>query len=167
TLKIALSLASNLGDPSDDVTVSHAAESMMSKLEANFLRQLINDSQSFSSDLHMPHFFVESGPSSSQVLVMGPDDYIVAAVSSLNRPFGSGIITPSGVLLNSQMLDFSWQNKTLNHSMPKPQNLIQPWKRPLSFLLPTIVRPAQGMCGTYLCLGANNGDRALSGIVQV
>ncbi|KFP37906.1 Gamma-glutamyltransferase 7, partial [Chlamydotis macqueenii] len=167
TLKIALSLASNLGDPSDDVSVTHAAEGMVSKSEANSLRQLINDSQSFSSDLRMPHFSVESGPAASQVLVMGPDDFIVAVVSSLNRPFGSGIITPTGVLLNSQMLDFSWQNKTMNHSVPRPQNLIQPRKRPLSFLLPTIVRPSEGMCGTYLSLGANNGDKALSSIVQV
>ncbi|XP_061217680.1 glutathione hydrolase 7 isoform X2 [Neopsephotus bourkii] len=167
TLKIALSLASNLGDPSDDVSITHAAESMMSKSEANSLRQLVNDSQSFSSDVHVPHFSMESGPAASQVLVMGPDDFIVAVVSSLNRPFGSGIMTPSGVLLNSQMLDFSWQNITMNHSIPRPHNLIQPWKRPLSFLLPTIVRPSEGMCGTYLCLGANNGDRALSSIVQV
>ncbi|XP_062498330.1 glutathione hydrolase 7 isoform X3 [Pezoporus occidentalis] len=167
TLKIALSLASNLGDPSDDVSITHTAESMMSKLEANSLRQLVNDSQSFSSDVHVPHFSMESGPAASQVLVMGPDDFIVAVVSSLNRPFGSGIMTPSGVLLNSQMLDFSWQNKTMNLSIPRPHNLIQPWKRPLSFLLPTIVRPSEGMCGTYLCLGANNGDRALSSIVQV
>ncbi|XP_009079994.1 PREDICTED: gamma-glutamyltransferase 7, partial [Acanthisitta chloris] len=167
TLKIALSLASNLGDPSDDVSVAHAAEGMLSKSEANSLRQLINDSQAFSSDLLMPHFSVDCGPAASQVLVMGPDDFIVAVVSSLNRPFGSGIITPSGILLNSQMLDFSWQNKTTNHSVPRPQNLVQPRKRPLSFLLPTIVRPSEGMCGTYLCLGANNGDRALSSIVQV
>uniref|UniRef100_A0A803W1R9 Glutathione hydrolase n=1 Tax=Ficedula albicollis TaxID=59894 RepID=A0A803W1R9_FICAL len=103
----------------------------------------------------------------AEVLVMGPDDFIVAVVSSLNRPFGSGIVTPSGILLNSQMLDFSWQNKTMNHSIPRLQNLLQPRKRPRSFLLPTIVRPSEGMCGTYLCLGANNGDRALSSIVQV
>ncbi|KFV12095.1 Gamma-glutamyltransferase 7, partial [Pterocles gutturalis] len=167
TLKISLSLASDLGDPSEDMSVAHAAEGMLSKWEANALRQLVNDSQSFSADLHAPPFSVESGPAASQVLVMGPDDFIVAVVSSLNRPFGSGIITPSGVLLNSQMLDFSWQNKTVNHSIPRPQNLIQPRKRPLSFLLPTIVRPSEGMCGTYLCLGANNGDKALSGIVQV
>ncbi|XP_010223930.1 PREDICTED: gamma-glutamyltransferase 7 [Tinamus guttatus] len=167
TLKIALSLASNLGDPSDDVSVTHAAEGMLSKSEANTLRQLINDSQSFSSDPRMPHFSMESGPAASQVLVMGPDDFIVAAVSSLNRPFGSGIITPSGILLNSQMLDFSWQNKTTNHSFPRLQNLLQPWKRPLSFLLPTIVRPSEGLCGTYLCLGGSNGDKALSSIVQV
>lgn len=38
--------------------------------------------------------------------------------SSLNRPFGSGLITPSGILLNSQMLDFSWPNRTANHPAP-------------------------------------------------
>ncbi|NXC29104.1 GGT7 hydrolase, partial [Campylorhamphus procurvoides] len=164
TLKIALSLASNLGDPSGDMSVAHIAEGMVSRSEANALRQLINDSQ---SELHIPHFPVQSGPAASQVLVMGPDDFIVAVLSSLNRPFGSGIVTPSGILLNSQMLDFSWQNETMNLSIPRPQNLLQPGKRPLSFLLPTIVRPSQGMCGTYLSLGANNGDRALSSIVQV
>ncbi|XP_054130844.1 glutathione hydrolase 7 isoform X2 [Melozone crissalis] len=164
TLKIALSLASNLGDPSGDVSVTHTAEGMVSKSEANSLRQLINDSQSF---LSTPPFPLESETAASQVLVMGPDDFIVAMVSSLNRPFGSGIVTPSGILLNSQMLDFSWQNQTMNHSIPRPPNVAQPGRRPRSFLLPTIVRPSQGMCGTYLSLAANHGDRALSGIVQV
>ncbi|XP_057892261.1 glutathione hydrolase 7 isoform X2 [Melospiza georgiana] len=164
TLKIALSLASNLGDPSGDVSVTHTAEGMVSKSEANSLRQLINDSQSF---LSMPASPPESETAASQVLVMGPDDFIVAVVSSLNRPFGSGIVTPSGILLNSQMLDFSWQNQTMNHSIPRPPNAAQPGRRPRSFLLPTIVRPSQGMCGTYLSLAANHGDRALSGIVQV
>ncbi|NWR76973.1 GGT7 hydrolase, partial [Centropus unirufus] len=167
TLRIALSLTGSLGDPSEDESIAHAVEDMVSKSEANSLRQLINDSQSFSSDLHVPHFSVESRAAASQVLVMGPDDFIVAVVSSLNRPFGSGIMTPSGVLLNSQMLDFSWQNQTLNHSIPRPPNLPQPRKRPLSFLLPTVVRPSEGLCGTYLCLGASGGDRALSSIAQV
>ncbi|NXA41504.1 GGT7 hydrolase, partial [Eudromia elegans] len=167
TLKIALSLASTLGDPTGDVSVTHAAEGMLSKSEARTLRQLINDSQSFSSAPRSPRPPPPGAPAASQVLVMGPDDFIVAAVSSLNRPFGSGIMTPSGILLNSQMLDFSWQNKTTNHSFPRLQNLLQPRKRPLSFLLPTVVRPSEGMCGTYLCLGGSAGDRALSGIVQV
>ncbi|NXR35299.1 GGT7 hydrolase, partial [Zosterops hypoxanthus] len=167
TLKIALSLASNLGDPSGDVSVTHTAEGMVSESEANSLRQLINDSQSLPSELCVPHSPLESRTAASQVLIMGPDDFIVAMVSSLNRPFGSGIVTSSGILLNSQMLDFSCQNKTMNHSIPRQQNLAQPRKRPRSFLLPTIVRPSKGMCGTYLCLGANNGDRALSSIVQV
>ncbi|NXX39926.1 GGT7 hydrolase, partial [Tricholaema leucomelas] len=165
TLKVALSLAGSLAGPPEELSVSPAAEGMLSQSEAIALRQLINDSQA--SPGLRPPCPPHGGTAASQVLVMGPDDFIVAAVSSLNRPFGSGIITPSGVLLNSQMLDFSWHNQTLNHSIPRLQNLLQPGKRPLSFLLPTIVRPSQGMCGTYLCLGANNGDRALSSIVQV
>ncbi|XP_054836819.1 glutathione hydrolase 7 [Eublepharis macularius] len=164
TLKIVLALASSLGDPFYDASVSHIAEEMMSQSTANLLRQLINDSQSSPPDHHVPHFSIESGPSASQVLVMGPDDYIVAIVSSLNRPFGSGIMTSSGILLNSQMLDFSWVNSTGNHTL---RNFIQPGKRPLSFLLPTVVRPSEGMCGTYLCLGANGGEKALSSITQV
>lgn len=39
--------------------------------------------------------------------------------SSLNKPFGSGIVTPSGILLNSQILDFTWPNKTKSSS-PNP-----------------------------------------------
>ncbi|XP_061487591.1 glutathione hydrolase 7 isoform X2 [Rhineura floridana] len=166
TLKVVLALASNLGDPFYDASISHSVEDMMSKSKANFLRQQI-DSQSFPADYHIPNFSMESGPSASQVLVMGPDDYIVAVVSSLNRPFGSGIMTSSGILLNSQMLDFSWMNETEDHSSPNLRNFIQPGKRPLSFLLPTVVRPSEGMCGTYLCLGANGGDKALSSITQV
>nr|XP_003220611.1 PREDICTED: gamma-glutamyltransferase 7 [Anolis carolinensis] len=166
TLKVVLALASSLGDPFYNASISHSVEDMMSKSKANFLRQQI-DSQPYPSELHIPHFSMESGPSASQVLVMGPDDYIVAVVSSLNRPFGSGIMTPSGILLNSQMLDFSWMNETEDHSSPSLMNSIQPGKRPLSFLLPTVVRPSEGMCGTYLCLGANGGDKALSSITQV
>lgn len=117
------------------------------------------------------------------------------SLSSLNRPFGSGIVTPSGVLLNSQILDFSWPNKTNNFS-PNPvsccyrstlinvtisfscsvqllvascqqHNSIQRGKRPMSFLIPTAVRPALGVCGTYLAVGSSNADKALSGITQV
>ncbi|KAK6321604.1 hypothetical protein J4Q44_G00085800 [Coregonus suidteri] len=65
----------------------------------------------------------------SQVVVMGPDDLFVSVTSccdkslpegdnshclhvSLNRPFGSRILTPSGIRMNCQILDFSWPNKT-------------------------------------------------------
>ncbi|CAB1314762.1 unnamed protein product, partial [Coregonus sp. 'balchen'] len=65
----------------------------------------------------------------SQVVVMGPDDLFVSVTSccdkslpegdnshclhvSLNRPFGSRILTPSGISMNCQILDFSWPNKT-------------------------------------------------------
>ncbi|XP_005986846.1 glutathione hydrolase 7 isoform X1 [Latimeria chalumnae] len=165
-LKIALAMASGLGDPYYNSTVSETLQEMLSKSEAAYLRQSISDTQSLPPGHSVPFYTMEMGLSASQVAVIGPDDFIVAVVSSLNCPFGSQIMTPSGILLNSQMLDFSWPNKT-NSSFPNPKNNIQPGKRPLSFLLPTIVRPGQGFCGTYLSMGASDGDKALSGITQV
>uniref|UniRef100_H0V2K6 Glutathione hydrolase n=1 Tax=Cavia porcellus TaxID=10141 RepID=H0V2K6_CAVPO len=166
TLKIALALASRLGDPIYDSTITESTDDMLSKVEATYFRGHINDSQATPAPL-LPVYELDGAPTAAQVLIMGPDDLIVAMVSSLNRPFGSGLITPSGILLNSQMLDFSWPNRTANHSAHNLENSVQPGKRPLSFLLPTVVRPAEGLCGTYLALGANGAARGLSGLTQV
>ncbi|XP_071398594.1 glutathione hydrolase 7 [Centroberyx affinis] len=167
SVKIALALASGLGDPMYDTSVSEVVAQMLSKSQAALLRQMINDSQAFPAGHYAPSFALEEGAVASQVMVMGPDDFIVSLMSSLNKPFGSGIVTPSGILLNSQILDFSWPNKTQSSSPPNPHNSLQPGKRPMSFLMPTAVRPALGLCGTYVALGSSNGDRALSGITQV
>nr|XP_055121887.1 glutathione hydrolase 7 isoform X5 [Symphalangus syndactylus] len=117
TLKIALALASRLGDPVYDSTITESMDDMLSKVEAAYLRGHINDSQAAPAPL-LPVYELDGAPTAAQVLIMGPDDFIVAMVSSLNQPFGSGLITPSGILLNSQMLDFSWPNRTANHSAP-------------------------------------------------
>ncbi|XP_068604407.1 glutathione hydrolase 7 [Brachionichthys hirsutus] len=165
-VKIALALASGLGDPMYDTTVSQIVAKMLSKPEAATFRQMINDSKTFPVDHYTPFFALEKGAVAAQVMVMGPDDHIVSVMSSLNKPFGSGIVTPSGILLNSQILDFSWPNKT-NGSSLNPHNRIQPGKRPMSFLVPTVVRPGIGLCGTYAALGSSEGDKAFSGIIQV
>uniref|UniRef100_A0A667ZG17 Gamma-glutamyltransferase 7 n=1 Tax=Myripristis murdjan TaxID=586833 RepID=A0A667ZG17_9TELE len=167
SLKIALALASGLGDPMYDTSVSEVVAQMLSKSQASLLRQMINDSQAFPAGHYTPSFTLEEGAASAQVMVMGPDDFIVSVMSSLNKPFGSGIVTPSGILLNSQILDFSWLNKTQSSSPPNPHNSLQPGKRPMSFLMPTAVRPALGVCGTYVALGSSHGEKALSAITQV
>ncbi|CAH2292695.1 glutathione hydrolase 7 [Pelobates cultripes] len=167
TLKIALATASTLGDPVYDPSLVGFIKELLSKSETSFLRQQINDSYAAPTEHYMHCYAMDPGPSASQALVIGPDDFIVAVVSSLNRPFGSGIMTPSGILLNSQILDFFWTNRSSDQSSSSPRNNVEPGKRPLSFLLPTLVRPAQGLCGTYLSLGGSNGERALSGIAQV
>lgn len=166
-VKIALALASELGDPLFDTSVSEVVARMLSKSQASLLRQMINDSQAFPASHYTPSFTLEDGAAAAQVMVMGPDDLIVSVMSSLNKPFGSGIVTPSGILLNSQILDFSWPNKTTGSSSPNPHNSLQPGKRPMSFLMPTAVRPAVGLCGTYVAVGSSNGEKALSGITQV
>uniref|UniRef100_A0A8C6TDM1 Glutathione hydrolase n=1 Tax=Neogobius melanostomus TaxID=47308 RepID=A0A8C6TDM1_9GOBI len=166
SVKIAMALASEIGDPMFDTSVSETVAKMLSKPQASLYRQMIDDSQTFPADHYTQMFALEGGAGAAQVVVMGPDDVIVSVMSSLNKPFGSGIVTPSGILLNSQILDFSWPNKT-ESSAPNPHNSPQPGKRPLSFLMPTVVRPAVGLCGTYVAAGSSNGEKALSGIAQV
>ncbi|XP_023654614.1 glutathione hydrolase 7 isoform X2 [Paramormyrops kingsleyae] len=166
-LKIALAMASGLGDSMFDSSISEVVAEMTSKSQAAMFRQMINDSQASPPEHYASYHSLESGDVASQVMVMGPDDFIVSVMSSLNRPFGSGIVSRSGILLNSQILDFSWPNKTDGPTQANPRNSVQPGKRPLSFLLPTVVRPSLGLCGTYVAVGSSNGDRALSGITQV
>ncbi|CAN9515543.1 unnamed protein product [Ophioblennius macclurei] len=165
-VKIALAMASKLGDPLFDTSVSEIVAKMLSKPQAFLLRQMINDTQAFPASHYTTLFGLEDDAVAAQVMVMGPDDHIVSIMSSLNKPFGSRIVTPSGILLNSQILGFSWPNKTQN-STPNPHNSLQPGKRPMSFLMPTAVRPAAGLCGTYVAVGSSHGEKALSGITQV
>uniref|UniRef100_W5LMJ5 Glutathione hydrolase n=1 Tax=Astyanax mexicanus TaxID=7994 RepID=W5LMJ5_ASTMX len=147
TLKIALSLASGIGDPMFDPSVSEVVTQMLSKTQAGVFRQMINDSHAAPPGHYTPSYALEEGTVASQVMVMGPDDFIVSVMSSLNQPFGSRIVTPSGILLNSQILDFSWPNKSHGSAPPNPT--------------------FSGVLRTYVALGSSNGDRALSGITQV
>uniref|UniRef100_A0A673HT24 Glutathione hydrolase n=1 Tax=Sinocyclocheilus rhinocerous TaxID=307959 RepID=A0A673HT24_9TELE len=163
SLKIALSQASGLGDSVFNSSVSELVTQMLSKDQAAVFREKISDSQASAAEHYTPSYELQEGAVASQLMIMGTDDLIVSVMSSLNRPFGSRIVTPSGILLNSQMLDFSWPNKT--HSAAR--NSIEPGKRPASFLTPIAVRPSVGQCGSYVALGSSNGERALSGITQV
>ncbi|CAB1353517.1 unnamed protein product [Coregonus sp. 'balchen'] len=147
SLKAALAMASGLGDPVYTPSVSALVSKML---------------RYYSTLYDLP-----SGAVASQVVVMGPDDVIVSVTSSLNRPFGSRILTPSGILLNSQIVDFSWPIKTKGMLISNLRNRVQPGKRPLSFIMPTIVIPSLGKCGSYVALGSSNGEHSLSGITQV
>uniref|UniRef100_A0A671N0S7 Glutathione hydrolase n=1 Tax=Sinocyclocheilus anshuiensis TaxID=1608454 RepID=A0A671N0S7_9TELE len=112
SLKIALSQASGLGDSVFNSSVSELVTQMLSKDQAAVFRQKISDSQASAAEHYTPSYELQEGAVASQLMIMGTDDLIVSVMSSLNRPFGSRIVTPSGILLNSQMLDFSWPNKT-------------------------------------------------------
>ncbi|XP_051947289.1 glutathione hydrolase 7-like [Xyrauchen texanus] len=167
SLKIALSQASGLGDPMFNSSVSEVLDQMLSKTQAGVFRQMINDSLAYAAEHYTSSYELQEGTVASQIMIMGTDDLIVSVMSSLNRPFGSGIVTPSGILLNSQILDFSWPNKAPGSAPFNPHNSIEPRKRPASFLSPIALRPSIGLCGTYIALGSSNGDRAISGITQV
>jgi gamma-glutamyltranspeptidase/glutathione hydrolase len=91
----------------------------------------------------------------------------VAVTYTLNGGYGSGVTAPSlGFLLNNEMDDFAAKpgEENLFHLIQGEANAIQPGKRPLSSMTPTIlVRDGK----PFLVLGAPGGSRIINGVLQV
>jgi gamma-glutamyltranspeptidase/glutathione hydrolase len=90
----------------------------------------------------------------------------VAITSTVNTSFGSKVVIPgTGVVMNNQMDDFSAQPGTANAFglVGSEANSVQPRKRPLSSMSPTLVfkdgKPV-------MTLGAAGGPTIISQVVQ-
>ena len=91
----------------------------------------------------------------------------VALTYTLNNGFGSGVTVPGlGFLLNDEMDDFAAKPGTENlfHLIQGESNAIQPGKRPVSSMTPTIVTRDGKF---FLMLGAPGGSRIINGVLQV
>ncbi|KAL6111459.1 uncharacterized protein ACO6RY_08436 [Pungitius sinensis] len=162
-VKGALAIASGLSDPSHNSSVTEPLSDLLSMNQAEVLLQRINSSHTSPPGYHSPLTELMAG----QVVVMGPDGLIVSIASSLSTPFGSRLITASGVILNSLILDFYWPNKTPGRRLSNQKTRVQPGERPQTSLMPTIVVPVSHKCGLYMALSSSGGRQSLSVITQV
>jgi gamma-glutamyltranspeptidase/glutathione hydrolase len=99
----------------------------------------------------------ESG-STTSFSVMDKDGNMVAVTKSINDFFGSGVVVPGcGFIMNDHMDDFT----------PKPgtANSIEPGKRPLSSMSPTLVLDPQGR--SFLTVGSPGATRIFPTVAQV
>ncbi len=91
----------------------------------------------------------------------------VAVTYTLNGGFGSGVTAPGlGFLLNNEMDDFSAKPGTPNMFgvVGGNANAIQPGKRPLSSMNPTIITQNGKL---FMVVGAPGGSRITTGVFQV
>jgi gamma-glutamyltranspeptidase/glutathione hydrolase len=91
----------------------------------------------------------------------------VAVTYTLNNGYGSGVTVPGlGFFLNDEMDDFSAKpgEENLFHLVQGEANAIQPGKRPLSAMTPTIVLRGGKL---YMMLGAPGGPRITNAVLQV
>ncbi|KAM4740190.1 glutathione hydrolase 7-like [Anableps anableps] len=156
-----LTMVSELGDPNYSSSVTDLLSAMISKGQIKGLQQRM---------LYASHTIIYPFPTeqlTGQLVVMGPDDLMVSVASSLNRPFGSRIITESGILLNSLILDFFWPNQREEQHQSNQKNSLEPGKRPLTFLMPALMVPTRNKCGTYMALSSSGGLNHLSDVTQV
>ena len=100
--------------------------------------------------------FVGSG-GTSHLSVVDKQGNIVALTQTINFFFGSGVLVPgTGIMLNDEMDDFNPQ--------PGTSNSVEPKKRPLSSMTPTIMlkngKP-------FLSVGSPGATRIISALTQI
>ena len=99
--------------------------------------------------------------------VVDKDGNAVAVTYTLNGGYGSGVTAPGlGFLLNNEMDDFAAKPGEPNMFglVQGEANAIQPGKRPLSSMVPTmLIKDGK----PYLLLGAPGGSRIPNGVLQV
>ncbi len=99
--------------------------------------------------------------------VVDPRGAAVAFTYTINGSYGNGVTVPRlGFLLNNEMDDFAAKPGTPNMFglVQGEVNAIQPFKRPLSSMTPTIVSRDGKL---FLLLGAPGGSRIITGVTQV
>jgi gamma-glutamyltranspeptidase/glutathione hydrolase len=100
--------------------------------------------------------------------VLDSEGRSVAITTTLNGDYGSGIATEKfGIALNNEMDDFTTRPNEPNMFglIQGAANSVEPGKRPLSSMSPTLVTGKDGK--VILSLGAPGGPRIISGVLQV
>ncbi|XP_063675797.1 glutathione hydrolase 1 proenzyme-like [Bolinopsis microptera] len=105
-----------------------------------------------------------AGTHTTHVSVLGPDGSAVSCTSSVNKFFGSRIMTDDGFIMNSQMNDFATLGAVNSYGFPAaPENFIVPGKRPMSSASPSIILDEDGRTFTT---GGEGGSRIITSTVQ-
>ena len=154
-----------LGDP-DFVKVPQQA--LTSKAYAKTLAQQIDVNKARpSADIKSGKLAPYESNQTTHFSVVDKDGNAVAVTYTLNTYFGSGVVAGnSGILMNNEMDDFSAKPGTPNvyGLVGGEANAIQPAKRPLSSMSPTIVAK-DGK--TWLVTGSPGGSRIITTVLQM
>jgi gamma-glutamyltranspeptidase/glutathione hydrolase len=154
-----------LGDSDfHDVPISK----IMNKTYAKHLRSLIKEKRSTPMNEIKPgqFDFIESDDT-THFSIIDSDGNMIASTQTINGFFGSGVVAKgTGIVLNNEMDDFA--NKigasNLFGAIGGKNNLVQPKKRPLSSMSPTLVLQNDK---PLLSLGTPSGTRILTCVANV
>lgn len=170
-LKYVFGMRAKLSDPDFSSAVKNFVKKMLSKRTAMTVRSQMEDG---STTTHDPEHYSPGGvvhaaqreAGTSHVSVVDKYNNAVAITSTINLPFGSGVVSDhTGILFNNQMDDFSTSPDRPNAFglFPSAVNKVVPGKRPLSSMSPTIILHNNA---PYLVVGASGGPRIISATLQ-
>lgn len=96
--------------------------------------------------------------STTHLSVMDKEGNMVAMTKTINEFFGSGVVVPGwGIIMNDEMGDFV--------ETPGSANSVEPYKRPLSSMSPTLVLDSQGR--SFMTVGTPGATRIFPTTAQI
>jgi gamma-glutamyltranspeptidase/glutathione hydrolase len=159
--------AGALGDPDQVPGADAAARALADPAFARALRAEVGPRATPADELStaLP---TREGSDTSQVSVIDGEGNAVAMTTTVNTPYGSGVLVPgTGILLNSQMDDFEAAPGAPNAYglVGTGVNAVAPGRRPLSSMAPALVFDAEGR--VVLAVGSPGGSTIPSTVAQV
>ncbi|XP_025091562.1 LOW QUALITY PROTEIN: glutathione hydrolase 1 proenzyme-like [Pomacea canaliculata] len=138
-MKFAYAKRSELGDPKF-LNISQLVHNMTSPEVGQEIRAKISDDKTHDIPYYEPSFFNKNDKGTSHTSVFDGEGNAVAITSTVNLYFGSKMKgNRTGIIFNNEMDDFSTPNTTNAFDVPaSPANFIQPGKRPLSSMTPSV-----------------------------
>jgi len=154
---------SSLGDPNfvENPTKKLLSEEYAAKLRKKIAFEAIDPKSVYQQDIQ------REGTNTTHYSVIDKYGNGVAVTYTINSNFGAGVIAPgTGFLLNNEMDDFTTQLGGANQFglQQGEANLIEPGKRPLSSMSPTIVSKDGQI---YLITGSPGGPTIPTTVLQV
>lgn len=121
-----------------------------------------NDNDAFKYNLEpLPHESNET----THFTIIDAEGNMVSSTQTINGLFGSGVVVPeTGIVLNNEMDDFSTKPGAMNlyGAVGSLKNKVEPYKRPLSSMSPTLVFKDKA---PLMALGTPNGTKIISCVV--
>ncbi|KAF7997295.1 hypothetical protein HCN44_005572 [Aphidius gifuensis] len=164
TFKWGYAKRTELGDD-NFVDINGLLKNLTSPTYAKEIRQEIVDNWTSKDPKYYGAVFATPDDSgTSHVSVLADDGSAVSVTSTINQVLGAMIRSKStGIIFNDQMDDFSAPGITNGFDLPpSPANFIEPGKRPLSSMVPTIIVDDEGQ--VQLVIGAAGGTKITTSV---